>query len=135
MMAELKELRERWEYVPEGTRKTASGHYSTAAGVLDALRPQNPVVEMILEHRELAKLKSTYLDALPNQVNPRTSRVHTSYQQTGSVTGRLASSDPNLQNIPIRTELGRKVRRAPSSLASSSGRPSRPAFRASPPED
>jgi len=97
---------------PEGTRKTASGHYSTAAGVLDALRPQNPVVEMVLEHRELAKLKSTYLDALPTQVNPGTRRVHTSYQQTGSVTGRLASSDPNLQNIPIRTELGRKVRQA-----------------------
>ena len=97
---------------PEGTRKTASGHYSTAAGVLDALRPQSPVVDMVLEHRELAKLKSTYLDALPTQVNPRTGRVHTSYQQTGSVTGRLASSDPNLQNIPIRTELGRKVRQA-----------------------
>ncbi len=97
---------------PEGTRKTASGHYSTAAGVLDALRDESPVVEMILEHRELAKLKSTYLDALPTQVNPETGRVHTSYLQTGSVTGRLASSDPNLQNIPIRTELGRKVRHA-----------------------
>jgi DNA polymerase-1 len=97
---------------PEGTRKTASGHYSTAAGVLDALRTKSPVVEKVMEHRELAKLKSTYLDALPTQVNPSTGRVHTSYQQTGSVTGRLASSDPNLQNIPIRTELGRKVRRA-----------------------
>ena len=97
---------------PEGTRKTASGHYSTAAGVLEELRQQSPVVEMVLEHRELAKLKSTYLDALPAQVNPVTGRVHTSYQQTGSVTGRLASSDPNLQNIPIRTEVGRKVRQA-----------------------
>lgn len=97
---------------PEGTRKTASGHYSTAAGVLDVLAGQSPVVVMVLEHRELAKLKSTYVDALPQQVNPVTGRVHTSYQQTGSVTGRIASSDPNLQNIPIRTELGRKVRHA-----------------------
>ena len=97
---------------PEGTRKTASGHYSTAAGVLEELRSHSPVVDMVLEHREFAKLKSTYLDALPVQVNPVTGRVHTSYQQTGSVTGRLASSDPNLQNIPIRTEVGRKVRRA-----------------------
>ncbi len=97
---------------PDGTRKTASGKYSTAAGVLESLSGQSPVVEMLLEHRELAKLKSTYVDALPNQVNPHTQRVHTSYAQTGSVTGRLASTDPNLQNIPIRTELGRKVRQA-----------------------
>ncbi|MCB2178637.1 DNA polymerase I [bacterium] len=97
---------------PDGTRKTASGHYSTAASVLEELRPQSDVVEMILEHRELSKLKSTYVDALPTQVNPQTGRVHTSYQQTGSVTGRLASTNPNLQNIPIRSELGRKVRQA-----------------------
>ncbi len=97
---------------PDGTRKTASGHYSTAAGVLEMLRTQDPVVEMVLEHREMAKLKSTYVDALPAQINPETRRVHTSYQQTGSVTGRLASSDPNLQNIPIRSEIGRKVRQA-----------------------
>jgi DNA polymerase-1 len=97
---------------PEGTRKTASGHYSTAAGVLEELKDKNPVVEMVLEHRELAKLKSTYVDALPGQINPETGRVHTSYAQTGSVTGRLASTDPNLQNIPIRTELGRMVRHA-----------------------
>ncbi len=96
----------------EGTRKTASGHYSTAAGVLELLRKQSPVVETILEHRELAKLKSTYVDALPLQVNPKTGRVHTSYGQTGIVTGRLSSTDPNLQNIPIRTDLGRKVRDA-----------------------
>jgi DNA polymerase-1 len=70
------------------------------------------VVDWVLEYRELSKLKSTYLDALPLQVNPQTGRVHTSYSQTGSVTGRLASSDPNLQNIPIRTELGRQVRHA-----------------------
>ncbi len=97
---------------PDRTRKTASGHYSTAADVLDALRGQHPVVEWILEHREYAKLLSTYVEALPTQVNPRTGRVHTSYNQTGSVTGRIASSEPNLQNIPIRTELGRRVRRA-----------------------
>jgi DNA polymerase-1 len=66
----------------------------------------------VLEYRELAKLKSTYLDALPMQVNPTTGRVHTSYNQTGSVTGRIASSEPNLQNIPIRTEIGRQVRKA-----------------------
>ena len=97
---------------PDRTRKTASGHYSTAAGVLEAMRGEHPVIDLILEHRELAKLKSTYVDALPQQVNPATGRVHTSYNQAGSVTGRLASSDPNLQNIPIRTELGRQVRRA-----------------------
>ncbi len=97
---------------PEGTRRTSSGHYSTAADVLEGLRESNPIVEEILEQREIAKLKSTYADALPGQVNPDTHRVHTSYSQTGSVTGRLASSDPNLQNIPIRTELGRQIRRA-----------------------
>ncbi|MFN2143763.1 MAG: DNA polymerase I, partial [Anaerolineales bacterium] len=97
---------------PEGARKTSSGHYSTAAGVLEMLRTQDSVVEMVLDHREMAKLKSTYVDALPAQINPETKRVHTSYQQTGSVTGRLASSDPNLQNIPIRSEMGRKVRQA-----------------------
>ncbi|GAB4581108.1 MAG: DNA polymerase I [Anaerolineales bacterium] len=97
---------------PQGTRKNASGHYSTAVDVLESIREDNEVVEWILEHREISKLKSTYVDALPAQVNPRTGRVHTSYNQTGSVTGRIASSDPNLQNIPIRTELGRRVRKA-----------------------
>jgi DNA polymerase-1 len=97
---------------PDRTRRTTSGFYSTAAGVLEALSGAHVVVDWILEYRELSKLKSTYVDALPQQVNPRTGRVHTSYNQTGSVTGRIASSDPNLQNIPIRTELGRQVRRA-----------------------
>lgn len=92
--------------------KTSSGHYSTSAGVLLEISDQHPVVELILEHRELSKLRSTYLDALPLQVNPTTGRVHTSFNQTGSVTGRLASSDPNLQNIPTRTETGRQVRNA-----------------------
>ena len=97
---------------PDRTRRTASGFYSTAAGVLDDMKGSHPVVDLVLRYRELSKLKSTYVDALPLQVNPQTNRVHTSYNQTGSVTGRIASSDPNLQNIPIRTELGRKVRRA-----------------------
>jgi DNA polymerase-1 len=97
---------------PDRTAKTASGHYSTSAEVLEGLRGKHPVVDWVLEYRELSKLKSTYLDALPLQVNPRTGRVHTSYNQTGSVTGRIASSDPNLQNIPIRSELGRQVRKA-----------------------
>jgi DNA polymerase-1 len=97
---------------PDRTRRTESGFFSTSADVLEALRGKHPVVDLVLEHRELSKLKSTYLDALPMQVNPHTGRVHTSYNQTSTVTGRLASSDPNLQNIPIRSELGRQVRQA-----------------------
>lgn len=95
---------------PERMKKTASGHYSTAAEVLEMIRGQHPIIELVLEHRELAKLKSTYLDSLPNAVEPETGRIHTSFNQTGSVTGRLASNNPNLQNIPIRTETGKKVR-------------------------
>ncbi|WP_322806103.1 DNA polymerase I [Thermanaerothrix sp.] len=97
---------------PDRRKRTSSGHYSTSAEVLEEMRSAHPIIEMILEYRELAKLKSTYVDALPEQVNPKTGRVHTSFNQTGSVTGRLASSDPNLQNIPARTETGRLVRRA-----------------------
>ena len=93
-------------------RRGKSGHYSTAADVLEKLHDRHPVIELILEHRQLSKLKGTYVDALPALVNPRTGRVHTSFNQTGSVTGRFSSSNPNLQNIPIRTDLGRKVRRA-----------------------
>lgn len=96
---------------PDQGKKTASGHFSTSADVLEEMRGQHPVVDGILEYRELAKLKSTYIDALPLEINPTTGRVHTSYNQTGSVTGRIASSEPNLQNIPTRTELGRQVRR------------------------
>ncbi|MCS6993852.1 MAG: DNA polymerase I [Anaerolineales bacterium] len=95
---------------PDRGRKTSSGHYSTAADVLEEMRGQHPVLDLILEHRELSKLKSTYVDALPEAVNPQTGRVHTSYSQTGSVTGRLSSNNPNLQNIPIRTETGQRVR-------------------------
>jgi DNA polymerase-1 len=95
---------------PDRGRKTASGHYSTSADVLENLRGDHPIIALMLEYRELAKLKSTYVDALPIQLNPETHRIHTSFNQTGAVTGRLASSDPNLQNIPTRTELGHKIR-------------------------
>jgi DNA polymerase-1 len=80
--------------------------------VLEELRGTHAIIELILEHRQLVKLKSTYVDALPLLVNPKTGRVHTSFNQTSTSTGRLSSSDPNLQNIPIRTDLGRRVRKA-----------------------
>ena len=94
-----------------GGRKTKSG-YSTDATVLEGLRDQHPVIPKILEFRQLSKLKGTYVDALPLLVDAKTHRVHTSFNQTIAATGRLSSSDPNLQNIPIRTEVGQKVRRA-----------------------
>ena len=94
------------------TKRTKTGHYSTDANSLEGLKGIHPVVDQILDYRQVSKLKSTYVDALPEMVNPHTGRVHTSYNQTGSATGRISSSDPNLQNIPIRTELGRQVRRA-----------------------
>lgn len=97
---------------PDGTRRTAAGKYSTAADVLASLKEEHEVVALVLEYREIAKLKSTYADSLPEQINPESGRVHTSYNQTGAITGRIASSNPNLQNIPIRTELGRQIRRA-----------------------
>jgi DNA polymerase-1 len=96
----------------QGVRRTKTGHYSTAASILERLEDRHPVIELVLEYRTLSKLKSTYVDALPRLVNPDTGRLHTSYNQTGTVTGRISSSDPNLQNIPIRTEVGRHVRRA-----------------------
>ncbi len=95
---------------PDKGRKTTTGFYSTSADVLDSMRGQHQVMDFILEHRELSKLKSTYVDALPAAINPNTGRVHTSYSQIGAVTGRLSSNNPNLQNIPIRTETGRRVR-------------------------
>jgi DNA polymerase-1 len=95
---------------PDASWKTASGFYSTNAEVLESLSGQHPVVDMVLEQRELSKLKSTYVDALPLAVDANTGRVHTSYSQVGAVTGRLSSNNPNLQNIPIRSELGRRVR-------------------------
>ena len=85
---------------------------STAADVLEELAAQHPLPAKVIEFREISKLKSTYVDALPKLIHPETGRLHTSFSQTGAVTGRLSSSDPNLQNIPIRTELGRQIRAA-----------------------
>ena len=85
---------------------------STAADVLEELAAQHPLPAKIIEFREISKLKSTYVDALPKLIHPETGRLHTSFSQTGTATGRLSSSDPNLQNIPIRTELGRQIRAA-----------------------
>ncbi|MDD5590973.1 MAG: DNA polymerase I [Dehalococcoidales bacterium] len=92
-------------------RKTKSG-YSTDASVLEGLRSAHPVIDYILDYRQLAKLKSTYVDALPALVNPETGRVHTSFNQTRTATGRLSSNEPNLQNIPVRGEVGREIRQA-----------------------
>lgn len=86
--------------------------FSTDIVTLEALKGAHPIIALLIEYRELTKLKSTYIDALPQLVNPETGRVHTSYNQTGTSTGRFSSSNPNLQNIPIRTEMGREVRRA-----------------------
>ncbi len=93
-------------------KKTKTGQYATGEDVLLKLSHQNKIVEDILAFRELTKLKSTYVDALPLMVNRKTGRVHTSYAQSVAVTGRLASNNPNLQNIPVRTERGREVRKA-----------------------
>jgi len=90
-------------------KKTKTG-YSTDAEVLEALAELHPVVGKVLEYREIAKLKSTYVDALPELINPRTGRIHTTFNQAVTATGRLSSTDPNLQNIPVRTEEGRKIR-------------------------
>ncbi|MCX5754319.1 MAG: DNA polymerase I, partial [Candidatus Krumholzibacteria bacterium] len=92
-------------------RKTKTG-FSTDEEVLGELARGHPIAGSVLEHRQLAKMKSTYIDALPRLVNPRTGRIHTSFNQTVTATGRLSSSEPNLQNIPVRTELGRAIRSA-----------------------
>lgn len=93
-------------------KKTRTGQYATGEDVLQKLSNKHQIVEDILVFRELSKLKSTYVDALPLMLNPRTNRVHTSYNQAVAVTGRLSSNNPNLQNIPIRTDRGREVRKA-----------------------
>jgi DNA polymerase I len=93
------------------SRRTKTG-YSTEASVLQALRGVHPIIELVLEYRQLAKLKSTYVDALPALIDPETGRVHTNFNQTGTTTGRLSSSEPNLQNIPTRGGLGREIRKA-----------------------
>jgi DNA polymerase-1 len=110
---QLKEiLFDKMALVPVENRKTKTG-LSTAAGELEKMKGQHPVIDKILEYRELAKLQSTYLLALPELVNKKTGRIHTSYNQTIAATGRLSSTDPNLQNIPIRgVGLGNKVRQA-----------------------
>ncbi len=96
-----------------GAKKTATGQWATGAGVLEELAEQgHPLPAKILDWRQLSKLKSTYTDSLPGYVNPQTNRVHTSYALAATTTGRLSSSEPNLQNIPIRTEAGRKIRTA-----------------------
>ena len=93
------------------TKKTKTG-FSTDVFVLEELSAQHPIAEKILDYRKLTKLKGTYVDALPALINPRTGRVHTSFNQTVAATGRLSSADPNLQNIPIRGEMGREIRKA-----------------------
>ncbi len=93
-------------------KKTKTGQYSTAEDVLSYLAKDHAIIKNVLEYRGLSKLKSTYVDALPNQVDSRTGRVHTDYMQTVAATGRLSSNNPNLQNIPIRTERGREIRKA-----------------------
>jgi len=96
----------------KGVRKTPSGGFSTDEEVLEKLALDHPLPKLILQYRGLAKLKSTYTDKLPTLINPQTGRVHTTYAQAVAITGRLASSDPNLQNIPVRTAEGRRVREA-----------------------
>jgi len=91
-------------------KKTTTGKQSTAVSALEPLVGQHPIVQVILDYRELAKLQSTYLDPLPKLVNPETGRLHTTFNQTVVATGRLSSTNPNLQNIPVRTELGRQIR-------------------------
>jgi DNA polymerase-1 len=93
-------------------KRTSKGQLSTDASVLEKLRDAHPIVDALLQWRELDKLNSTYLEALPRQVDSRDGRVHTTFNQTGAATGRLSSSNPNLQNIPVRGELGRQIRRA-----------------------
>lgn len=98
--------------IAEKPKKTKTGQYATSEDVLAKLVNRHPIVNRILEYRELQKLKNTYVDTLPELVNPRTNRIHTSYNQVVVVTGRLSSDNPNLQNIPIRTEKGKEVRKA-----------------------
>jgi len=93
-------------------KKTKTGIYSTSEDVLEKLRSKHPIVEKLLEYRGLKKLLSTYIDALPELISPVSGKVHTSFNQTVTATGRLSSTNPNLQNIPIRDDLGREIRRA-----------------------
>lgn len=96
---------------PYGLSKLKTGGYSLTAEVFEQMSAAHPIAELILRYRQLSKLKSTYVDALPGLINPRTGRIHTTYNQVGAATGRLSSVEPNLQNIPVRTEEGREIRR------------------------
>lgn len=96
----------------KGIKKTSTGQLSTGADELEKLRGAHPIIADIFEHREYSKLLSTYVTAIPEKIHPRTKRLHTRYNQAVAATGRLSSSDPNLQNIPVRTELGREIRKA-----------------------
>ncbi|MBL7902243.1 MAG: DNA polymerase I [Bacteroidia bacterium] len=98
--------------ITDKPRKTKTGQYATGEDVLSKLENAHPIVPKILDYRELVKLKNTYVDTLPELVNPKTGHIHTSYNQVVAVTGRLSSDNPNLQNIPIRTERGRQIRKA-----------------------
>ncbi len=98
--------------IDEKAKKTKTGQYQTNEDTLLKLVSKHPIIQFILDYRSLKKLKSTYVSALPNMVNPSTGRIHTSYMQTVAATGRLSSNNPNLQNIPIRTEKGREIRKA-----------------------
>ncbi len=98
--------------IDEKAKKTKTGQYQTNEETLIKLAPKNPIIQVVLDYRSLKKLKSTYVNALPELVNPNTGRIHTNYMQTVAATGRLSSNNPNLQNIPIRTEKGREIRKA-----------------------
>ncbi len=98
--------------ISEKAKKTKTGQYTTSEEVMESLRHKHPIVEKILEYRGLKKLLGTYIDALPQLINPRTGHIHTSFNQTVTATGRLSSSNPNLQNIPIRDENGKEIRKA-----------------------
>lgn len=98
--------------IPYTEKRTKTGQYATGEEVLSKLKKEHEIARNIMEYRELTKLKSTYVDALPQLIHPKTGRIHTSFNQTIAATGRLSSTDPNLQNIPIRTERGRKIRKA-----------------------
>lgn len=98
--------------IEEKPKKTKTGQYATSEDILSKLSGKHPIVNLILDYREIVKLKSTYVDALPLMVNPTTGRIHSSFNQVVAVTGRLSSDNPNLQNIPIRTSRGREVRKA-----------------------
>ncbi|MDD5706458.1 MAG: DNA polymerase I [Kiritimatiellae bacterium] len=105
-------LFDRLKLDPDAARTAASGQYATSEDVLQKLNGKHPIIGLILDHRACSKLKSTYVDRLPECIDARTGRVHTTFSQALTETGRLSSSDPNLQNIPIRTERGRRIREA-----------------------